>query len=182
MRPARGARLLSLVALGALSLGALVLGWSEGRRHEVRGPDRPVLPAASDRDARALLQEALSLYAAGQFPRACERFSRAAQENPEDEARRLDLGRCFEGWGWQTLREGRPEEALLLFRQGLSEAPGAPALLKGVGLAAVHAGRSDDALGPLESAVSAEFDPEVRLLLAHLYDRRDRPREAIAHL
>ena len=182
MRPARGARLLSLVALGALSLGTLVLGWSEGRRHEVRGPDRPVLPAASDRGARALLQEALSLYAAGQFPRACERFSRAAQENPEDEARRLDLGRCFEGWGWQALREGRPEEALLLFRQGLSEAPGAPALLKGVGLAAVHAGRPDDALGPLESAVSAEFDPEVRLLLAHLYDRRDRPREAIAHL
>src|SRR5207244_11623068 len=32
--------------------------------------------------------------------------------------RSTDVGSCFEGWGWHALREGRPDEALLLFRQG----------------------------------------------------------------
>jgi hypothetical protein len=90
--------------------------------------------------------------------------------------------RCFEGWGWHALREGRPEEAALLFRQGLTETPDDPALLKGLGLSAVHAGRPDDALAPLERAVHAEYDPEVRLLLAHLHDRRDDSAPAIVNL
>src|SRR5438552_351228 len=69
-----------------------------------------------------------------------------------------------------------------LFRQGLVAAPESTTLLKGLGLAAVHAGRPDDAFVPLERAVRAEFDPEVRVLLAHLYDSRDDPARAIAHL
>jgi tetratricopeptide (TPR) repeat protein len=92
------------------------------------------------------------------------------------------VSRCFEGWGWQALRDRRPEEARLLFREGLAGAPDAPALLKGLGLAAVHAGRPDEAIGPLERAASGDFDAEVRLLLAHLYDDRDDPASAIAHL
>lgn len=183
MRPSRRARLRSLAGLGALSLLALGLGWSAGRRHPVSEPVPPVVPAAAaGRLPRALMQEALSLYAAGQFPRACERFARAADEDPASPARRQDIGRCFQGWGWQALREGRPHEALVLFRHGLGETPDAPSLLTGLGLAAVHAGRPDDALGPLERAVRAEFDPEARLLLAHLYDQRDSPERAIAHL
>ena len=78
----------------------------------------------------------------------------------------------------QALREGRPDEALTLFRQALVGTPDAPALLKGVGLAAVHAGRPEEAFGPLERAVRAESDAEVRLLLAHLYDHRDDPARA----
>src|SRR5213593_5019669 len=122
------------------------------------------------------------LYASGQFPRACERFSRAADDDPASTALRTDVGSCFEGWGWHALREGRPDEALLLFRQGLAETPESTSLLKGLGLAAVHAGRPDDAFGPLERAVRAEFDPEVLLLLAHLYDYREDPSRAIARL
>jgi tetratricopeptide (TPR) repeat protein len=176
----RLARPFALSALLALSLGTLALGWREGRRHELARPAPVVL--ATTRDSRAITDEAIRLYAAGQFPRACERFSRAADGDPASTALRADVGSCFEGWGWQALREGRPDEALLLFRRGLAEAPESPSLLKGLGLAAVHAGRPDDAFGPLERTVRAEFDPEVRVLLAHLYDHRDDPVRAITHL
>src|SRR5947208_3992462 len=178
MRPIRP---LVLVAVLALPLGALALGWREGRRPERADDGRPPVPVAA-RDSRALTEEAIRLYAAGQFPRACERFSLAADDNPASAALRADVGNCFEGWGWQARREGRPDEALLLFRQGLAEAPESTALWKGLGLAAVHAGRPDDAFGPLERVVGSEFDPEVRMLLAYLYDYRDDPARAIAHL
>jgi tetratricopeptide (TPR) repeat protein len=130
----------------------------------------------------ALTDEAIRLYAAGQFPRACERFSRAWEDDPGSAARRADVGRCFEGWGWDTLREGYPEEAMLLFRQGLRQSPDEPALLRGLGLAAVHAGRAGEALSPLERAAGAGGDAEIRVLLAHLYDRRDDAGRALGHL
>src|SRR2546429_561304 len=178
MGPARPLALLALLALG---LGTLALGWRAERRHEVPDGGRPAALVAA-RDSRALTEEAIRLYASGQFPRACERFSRAADDDPASAALRADVGSCFDVWGWQALREGRPDEALLLFRQGLADAPESTTLLKGLGLAAVHAGRPDDAFVPLERAVRAEFDPEVRVLLAHLYDYRDDPARAIAHL
>jgi len=134
------------------------------------------------RDAQALSEEAIRLYATGQFPRACEKFGLAAADDPSSSTRRQDVIRCFEGWGWHALREGRPDEAALLFRQGLTQTPDDPALLKGLGVAAVHAGRPDDAFGPLEQAARVEYDPEVRLLLAHLHDRRDDPAQALANL
>src|SRR5436309_2527241 len=107
MRPIRP---LVLVAVLALPLGALALGWREGRRPERADDGRPPVPVAAH-DSRALTEEAIRLYAAGQFPRACERFSRAADDNPASAALRADVGNCFEGWGWQALREGRPDEA-----------------------------------------------------------------------
>jgi tetratricopeptide (TPR) repeat protein len=178
-------RSLRLLVLGALLLGAaaLTLGWREGRRYERGGAERAVtLASLHARDAQALTEEAIHLYAAGQFPRACEKFSLAAANDPAGSARRQDVIRCFEGWGWQALREGRPDEAALLFGQGLTQTPDDPALLKGVGVAAVHAGRPDDAFAPLERAARAEYDPEVRLLLAHLHDRRDNPAQAVVNL
>lgn len=181
MHGSPGLRLASVAALAALALAAAALGWREGRRHEARDARRHVALAAAA-DAHALTEEAIGLYAAGQLPRACERFSLAADADPANPDRRQDLSRCFEGWGWQALREGRPEEAVTLFRQALAGTPDAPGLLKGVGLAAVHAGRAEEALGPLERAALAESDAEVRLLLAHLYDHRDDPARAIAHL
>src|SRR3989449_3533902 len=175
------ARPLALIALLALGLGTLALGWRPERRHELPDGGRPAALVAGYH-SRALTEEAIRLYASGQFPRACERFSRAADDDPASTALRTDVGSCFEGWGWHALREGRPDEALLLFRQGLAETPESTSLLKGLGLAAVHAGRPDDAFGPLERAVRAEFDPEVLLLLAHLYDYREDPSRAIARL
>ena len=182
MPPTRNLRLL---VLGALLLGAaaLTLGWREGRRYERGGAEGAVSFASlRARDARALTEEAIHLYAAGQFPRACEKFGLAAADDPSSSARRQDVIRCFEGWGWHALREGRPDEATLLFEQGLTETPDDPALLKGLGVAAVHAGRPDDAFAPLERAALAEYDPEVRLLLAHLHDRRDDPARAVVNL
>jgi len=174
--PPRDVRLLVLLAAALLGVAALSLGWREGRRHERDEGERMVVFAsARAQDAKALADKALRLYAAGQFPRACEKFGRAAADDPGSATRRQDVVRCFEGWGWHALREGRPDEAALLFRQGLAEKPSDPALLKGLGLAAVHAGRPDDAFVPLERAAGAEHDPEVRLLLAHLHDRRDDP-------
>jgi len=178
-------RNLSLLVLAALLLGtaALTLGWREGRRYERGGGERTVVFAAlRERDAQALTEEAIHLYAAGQFPRACEKFGLAAADDPASSARRQDVIRCFEGWGWHALRDGRPDEAALLFRQGLTETPDDPALLKGLGVAAVHAGRPDEAFAPLERAALVEYDPEVRLLLAHLHDRRDDPAQAVVNL
>jgi len=180
--PIRSLRLLVLAAL-LLGAAALMLGWREGRRYERGGAERTVVFASlRARDAQALTEEAIRLYAAGQFPRACEKFGLAAADDPASSARRQDVIRCFEGWGWHALREGRPDEAALLFRQGLTQTPDDPALLKGLGVAAVHAGRPDDAFVPLERAALAEYDPEVRLLLAHLHDRRDNPAQAVVNL
>jgi tetratricopeptide (TPR) repeat protein len=144
--------------------------------------DAPRLPATPAARLTALTDEAIHLYAVGQFPRACERFSRAWDKDPANAARREDVARCFEGWGWDTLRQGRPDEAMLLFRQGLRQRPDTPALLRGLGLAAVHAGRAEEALVPLEAAARTDADAEVRLLLAHLYDRRDDAPRALEHL
>ena len=144
--------------------------------------DAPRLAPTGGAQLAALTDEAIRLYAAGQFPRACERFSRASEDDPASATRRNDVARCFEGWGWDTLKKGRPDEAILLFRQGLEQSPGEPALLRGLGLASVHAGRADEALAPLEAAAGGEADPEVRLLLAHLYDRRDDAGRALEHL
>lgn len=171
-----------MLAVTTAGVATLFLG-AAGRRPASPDAERTlVFASARTRDARALTEEAIRLYAAGQFPRACERFGRAAADDPGSAARRQDVVRCFEGWGWYALREGRPDEAALLFRQGLADTPDDPALLKGLGLAAVHAGRPDDALAPLERAVRAEYDPEVRLLLAHLHDRRDDSAPAIVNL
>jgi tetratricopeptide (TPR) repeat protein len=178
-------RHLRLLVLAALLLGgaALLLGWREGRRYERGSAERTVVFASlRAHDAQALTEEAIRLYAAGQFPRACEKFGLAAADDPASVARRQDVVRCFEGWGWHELREGRPDEAVLLFTKGLTETPDDPALLKGLGVAAVHAGRPDDALAPLERAARVEYDPEVRLLLAHLHDRRDNPAQAVVNL
>jgi tetratricopeptide (TPR) repeat protein len=180
--PFHNARLLALAAM-LLGAAALTLGWREGRRYERGGGERTVVFASlRARDAQALTEEAIRLYAAGQFPRACEKFVLAASDDPASAARRQDVIRCFEGWGWHALREGRPDEAALLFSQGLTETPDDPALLKGLGVSAVHAGRPDDAFAPLERAARAEYDPEVRLLLAHLHDRRDDPAQAVVNL
>ena len=178
----RNVRLLALAAL-LLGAAALLLGWSEGRRYERSASERAVVVASPGaRDAQALTEEAIRLYGAGRFPRACEKFGRAATDDPASAARRQDVIRCFEGWGWHALREGRPDEASLLFKHGLIETPDDPGLLKGLGVAAVHAGRPDDAFAPLERAARAEYDPEVRLLLAHLHDRHDNPAQAVVNL
>src|SRR5438876_748989 len=85
MGPARPLALLALLALG---LGTLALGWRAERRHEVPDGGRPAALVAA-RDSRALTEEAIRLYASGQFPRACERFSRAADDDPASPALRL---------------------------------------------------------------------------------------------
>jgi tetratricopeptide (TPR) repeat protein len=146
-------------ALRALALPALLLiigvATSWGARDESREPVPPpsVSPVAS---VSMLAEEGMRLYASGQFARACERFGRAWAREPASAARRADVARCFEGWGWDSLRQGRPDEAMLLFQQRLRQSPDSPA-------------RSHE-------------DAEVRVLLANLYDRRDDGGRAPEHL
>lgn len=171
--------LLPAILVATLLAGAAAGRWTARRPPE---PDRPTpLPMAAT-EATALTEEAIRLYAAGHFARACERFTQAADEAPASAARRADAGRCFETWGWRTLAGGRPDEAALLFRQGLALAPQDPALLRGAGVASVHAGRPADALAPLEAAARIEPDSQVHLLLARLYDSRDDSERAVEHL
>lgn len=173
----RGLVLALLVA--TLLAGAAAGRWTARRPAE---PDRPTPQPAVATAAAALTEEAIRLYAAGQFASACERFSHAADVAPTSPARRVDAGRCFESWGWRTLADGRPDEASLLFRQGLALTPRDPGLLRGAGVASVHAGRPADALAPLESAARLEPDAQVHLLLARLYDSRDDSARALEHL
>jgi tetratricopeptide (TPR) repeat protein len=173
-------RLSALVVPAAVVVAIAAGGWWSAHRHvPVDTPPLAVMPAAR---LTVLTDEAIHLYAAGQFPPACERFSRAWEDDPASMARREDVARCFEGWGWHALRQGHADEAMLLFRRGLQQSPDTPALLRGLGLAAVHAGRSDEALAPLEAAAHSDADTEVRVLLAHLYDRRDDAGRALEHL
>jgi hypothetical protein len=131
--------------------------------------------------ADALTREALVLHTGQEFAAPCDRFTAAVDDEPSA-LRREDVGRCFESWGWHALRDGRAEEAMALFQQGLRELPGSPGLLRGLGLSAVHADRVDEALAPLEQAADTAGDMEVRLLLAHLWDRRDDAGRAAAHV
>ena len=170
-------RFLSPLVVGAAVLGA-VAWWT------VEQPPTPdaAVPITRADDASALSDDAIQLYAAGQLAPACDRFSEAAGAQPDSLARREDVGRCFKTWGWRTLAQGRPDEAALLFGQGLAAMPADPALLKGAGVAAVHAGRTDEALGSLEASARLGADPQVRMLLARLYDHRDETERAVAHL
>jgi tetratricopeptide (TPR) repeat protein len=170
-------RLLAPLIAGVAVLG-VAFSWTVGQPPT----SDDVIPVTRADDATALTDDAIRLYAAGQLARACDRFSEAAGERPESLARRQDVGRCFETWGWRTLAQGRPEEAALLFGQGLVAMPDDPALLKGAGVAAVHAGRTDEALGSLEASARLRGDPQVRMLLARLYDHRDETTRAVAHL
>jgi tetratricopeptide (TPR) repeat protein len=178
MRRPRAFLTVALSTVALVTIGATTW-WSARIPRPGDTPRLPVTPAAR---LSQLTDEAIRLYAAGQFPRACERFSRAWEDDPANAARREDVSRCFEGWGWDTLRQGRPDEAMLLFQQGLRQRPESPALMRGLGLAAVHAGRADEALGPLEAAARSDADAEVHVLLAHLYDRRDDASHALEHL
>lgn len=137
-------------------------------------------PAIPRPGPRTLRDEAWALLASRRFAEACARLDGAAGQ--ADPAARHDAARCFGDWAWATLREGRPAEARALFRHGLAHAPGDPALLRGLGLAAIHDGRVAEAVEPLERSVDADPDPEVHLLLARLWDRRDRADRALVHL
>jgi tetratricopeptide (TPR) repeat protein len=172
------------LALGLALAGTGLAGWlalgTTGAPPARTDPRPPALAATGA--SRALTDEAIRLYASGQFARACERFREAATRSHAGAGVGAEVGRCFEGWGWQSLREGRASEAVVLFEQGLAETPDAPGLLKGLGVASVHAGRPEHAVPALERAARAEDDPQVRLLLAHLYDRRDEGPAALDHL
>lgn len=141
-----------------------------------------VLPVRAAPASGLLADEGIRLFASRQFPQACERFNEALEREPDNEPLRGNVARCFGSWGWEALRAGRPEEAMLLFRQGLRQVPEGEDLLKGLGVAAIHAGQGDLAVEPLEHALRERFDPDVALVLARLYDQRDDAARAVAHL
>jgi tetratricopeptide (TPR) repeat protein len=168
-----------------LTLGGVAVGTVLALRMGPPPPATPAVvaprPAITTRTAQTLRDEAVSLYAAGDFAPACDRFSRAAATDP-GLARGADVASCFETWGWRALREHRAGEAQTLFAQGLRERPGAPALWRGMGIAAIHAGRPDQAIAALEKAVAIRDDTDARLLLARLYDQRNDDGDAVRHL
>lgn len=168
-----------VVALLTLAVGAALLVRKSPSAATAVSPPAPTVTVAN---GPALREEAITFYAAGDFAPACERFSRAAANEPGSGARRQDAASCFEAWAWRALRENRADEAMALFTEGLRERPEAPTLLKGLGIAAIHAGRLDKAIAPLETAAAATSEADVRLLLARLYDHRDDSAAAIHHL
>jgi tetratricopeptide (TPR) repeat protein len=145
-------------------------------------------PSGRIHEVALLTEEGIRFYSAGRYPEACQRFTEALEKEEENPALRLNLARCFERWGWQALRAGRSDESVALFRQGLRQDPDGAPLLKGLGLAAIHAGRPEEALEHLEASVRAPAgggsgpDPETTLLLARLYDQRDQTERALGHL
>ena len=72
-------------------------------------------------------------------------------------------GRAYEPSAWETsfaaaplLDQGRFEEALALFADGLREHPGNPSLLYNLACAEARAGRREDAIGHLREAIAAQ--------------------------
>lgn len=173
------------IGLAASLVTLLVATWlTRSAPREPGGGELHVLPAAATPapEIALLTDEGIRLFASRDFPEACQRFSDAFEREPRSAVLRGNVAICFEGWGWQALRSGHADEAMLLFRQGLRQSPGAESLLKGLGVAAIHAGRSDFAIEPLEAVLRARPDPDVALLLARLYDQRDDAERALAHL
>lgn len=173
--------------LGATAVGlmaTLVAGSAIWESRSPRVVETPVVTAAVARaGVAALREEAVRLYADGEFPLACDRFHRVADADPTNAALRQDVARCVEAWAWQTLRDGRPHEASLLFRFGLRAIPDDPGLLRGLGVASIHEGRAREAVEPLERVAGRpDADAEIRLLLARLYHQRDEPESAVRHL
>ena len=171
----------TVVEIGLAGLVILLLGALWGWRSDGRAPapaDLRAVPARATAPEVALLtDEGIRRFAGREFAEACERFSEAAARAPESVALRGNVARCFGDWGWQALRAGRAEEAMQLFRQGLAASPAGEDLLKGLGVAAVHAGRADLAVEPLARLVRDQPDGEATILLARLYDQRDEARE-----
>ena len=171
------------VEIGLAALVALALGGLWGWRSDGRAPapaEVGALPArAPAAEITLLTDEGIRLFAVREFPEACERFSEAAARAPESAALRGNVARCFADWGWEALRAGRAEEAMQLFRQGLAESPAGVDLLKGLGVAAIHAGRTDLAVEPLARAVRDHPDSDATILLARLYDQRDEGPQAV---
>lgn len=173
-----------------LLVAGLATAWfvlSPASRHSGVADTRPQLAEVPPNRAQLpevtlLTEEGIRFYSTGHYPEACQRFAEALEKEAENPTLRLNLARCFEGWGWQALRAGRPDESVALFRQGLHQNPDGAPLLKGLALASIHAGRPEDALESLEASVRNTPDPEATFLLARLYDQRDQTERAIAHL
>ncbi|PYM07740.1 MAG: hypothetical protein DMD82_04905 [Candidatus Rokuibacteriota bacterium] len=170
----------------AASLVLLLVGVWLWQSDPARPPitDVHVLPARTGPEPEIALvtDEAIRLFASREFPRACDRFGEAVEREPDSPVLRGNVARCFERWGWHALRAGHAEAAILLFRQGLRQAPQSDDLLKGLGVAAIHAGRTDLAIEPLETVLRGHVDTDVALLLARLYDQRDDAARAVTHL
>src|SRR2546430_17266258 len=114
-----------MIASVPLVAGVLLLGW---RPQPTVPVDERAYVATTVAVGGGERAAALQLSAAGQFPGACERFSRAAADNPKSPVWRQDVTRCFEAWGRAVLRQNRPEQALPRFHPGLSALPHAPGL------------------------------------------------------
>ncbi len=175
------------VEIGLAAALALILAagwWWRAGSHDASLASLPLLPARNvgEPEIARLTTEAVSLFAAREFPRACRRFVEAAERQPDSPALRGNVARCFQEWGWETLVAGRGAEAMEHFRQGLERVPGDLDLLKGLGAAAIEAGRSDLAFEPLEEALRAGLDADAALLLARLYDQRDDAARAVVLL
>jgi tetratricopeptide (TPR) repeat protein len=170
-----------LAALVVLLLGCL-WGWRSDGELPVPGDLQSGPAGGAAPEITRLTDEGIRLFARHELPEACERFSEAAARAPQNIALRGTVARCFEDWGWRALRDGRAEEAVLLFRQGLQESPAAEELLTGLGVAAIHAGRADLAVEPLAEVVRSHPDGDATILLARLYDQRDEGTRAVTLL
>jgi len=82
-----------MIASVPLVAGVLLLGW---RPQPTVPVDERAYVATTVAVGGGERAAALQLYAAGQFPGACERFSRAAADNPKSPVWRQDVARCFE--------------------------------------------------------------------------------------
>jgi tetratricopeptide (TPR) repeat protein len=181
-----GRRRPTIVEVGLAALLVLLLGGLWGWRSDGGSPAPAALQGgaagATGPEIARLTDEGIRFFARHELPEACARFSEAAARAPRDAALRSTVARCFEDWGWRALRDGRAEEAVLLFRQGLEESPAAEELLTGLGVAAIHAGRADLAVEPLAEVVRSRPDGNATVLLARLYDQRDEGPRAVTLL
>ena len=123
---------------GPRALRALAVPGAARRRGAPPAGARVTIPRARARARRSpggpresLTDEGDPSVRERSVPRACDRFSSRREDEPGSTARRADVARCFEGWGWDALRQDvrrRPCSC----SSGPPSGPDTPALFRGL--------------------------------------------------
>ena len=155
-----GALTRSFRSLAALALGlALLTGLAAAR------PDEPATPAAKAQ-ARALNEEAVGRFKAGELNAALALFRRALDLDLEDQVLRENTGRCLLALGDGHRAARRFVEAARDYHEAGGLLPDDPQPALREGLALLEAGRERDASLVLERAAREHPDhPDVHQLL-----------------
>jgi tetratricopeptide (TPR) repeat protein len=153
--------------LGEFEVGKALYGLaSAGFLHKV-GKSRAAEPVVSEAKVAEHRNLGIAFYKAAMLDEAAREFRRVAELNAGDELANFYIGLVL-------LRQGKWEEAVLVFSQLATKRGSAPAIRHNLAYALERLGRDEDAAAVLASVTSedASVDPRTRIASAALALRR----------